>query len=205
MNQTGSPSEPERALGAATAPIGSRSASWIEEHADAVYRYVRRRLGPEDAEDVTQQAFEALFRAEQDGRQPDNAGAYLLGTARRRTADVLRRRARRGPVCSLPEGWEGLATRGLPAPTLAAAELHELVHVALGFLSGVDRAALLAYYREDVPVAEIGRRMGTSEKSAEMRLRRARHAYLDHFLSIGGDWVGGSSTSEDAGERGVRP
>lgn len=202
MTQTGSSPEPERASD--TGPSSAASASWIEDHIDAVYRYVRRRLGSQDAEDVTQQAFEALFRAERDGRPPENPGAYLLGTARRRVADVLRTRARRGPACRLPDGWEGIAAHALPDETLQASELHELVHVALGFLPGVDRQALWAYYRDGVPVAEIGRRLGATEKAAEMRLRRARKAFLEHYMSIGGDFVGSTRTPPRPSQREAR-
>lgn len=199
MNSTGSSSEPEHAPDAAAGRPEDRSApsdaTWIEDHADAVYAYARRRLNAPDAEDVTQQAFEALFRAHQTGRAPDNPGAYLLGVARRQIADRHRTTARRGPVSSLPDGWEGLTLEPLPADALASSELRDLVHVALGFLSAVDRTALLAYYREGVSVAEIGARLGATEKAAEMRLRRARTAFEKHFEAVGRDWTG------DAGSR----
>ena len=191
---------PSRTADALVEQAAQDRSAWIPDHLDAVFRYARRRLETSDAEDVTQQAFEALFRAHADGRTPRDAGAYLIGVARRRVADLLRTRARR-PAVSLPVGWEGFGDHPLQSHVLEAAELRELVHVVLGTLPGPDREALLAYYRSGVSVAEIGRRLGTSPKGAEMRLRRARAAFKERFQSVGRDWtedpVAGPSSPEE--------
>ncbi len=166
------------------------SSAWIKDHIDAVYRYARRRLPHADAEDVVQQSFEALFRAAAEGREPDDAGAYLLGTARRRIADVLRRRARRPEPVSLPAGWEGYGSLPLPDRALQSAELRELVHTALGLLPAGSALLLQDRYRRELPVAQIAARLGTTPKAVEMRLRRARAAFLRRFREIGRDWLG---------------
>jgi RNA polymerase sigma-70 factor (ECF subfamily) len=165
-------------------------AAWIREHFDAVYRYARRRLAPQDAEDVTQETFAALVQAVRAGRPPRDAGAWLLGTVRRRVADVWRRRGRRPPPVQLPEGWEGYARERLPAEALEARELRDLVHTALGFLRPEDAALLRARYREGASTAEMARRLGLSPKAVELRLRRAREAFLQRFLRVGRDWSG---------------
>ncbi len=168
---------------------GDPAASWLKDHLDAVYRYARRRLPAPDAEDVAQQCFEALFRAEAAGRTPDDAGAYLLGVARRRVADCFRRQHRRPPPVSLPPGWEGYDRRELPAEALADAELRELVHTALGFLRPSDAALLDARYRGGASTAELAERLAATPKAVENRLRRARAAFLEHFHAVGGDWT----------------
>ena len=162
--------------------------TWVEDHLDAVYRYARRRVGPL-AEDVTQQAFEALFRADAAGRTPDDPGAYLLGTVRRRAADVYRRRARRPEPVSLPEGWSGFVDSELPDRALESAELTELVHVALGLLPATQRSLLEARFRAGLSVREIASRLDTTEKGVEMRLRRARRAFEARFRAVGEDWI----------------
>jgi RNA polymerase sigma factor (sigma-70 family) len=188
-----------RAPGDEAAP--ARSATWIQDHLDAVYRYARRRLSVADAEDVVQQSFEALLRAEAEGRTPTDAGAYLLGTARRRVADVFRRRARPAEPVALPAGWEGYAQTVLPDAALETEELRELVHTALGLLRGSDAALLRERYRRGVPVAEIAHRRGITTKAAELRLRRARAAFAARFREIGRDWVKGADDrpSDDVG------
>jgi RNA polymerase sigma-70 factor (ECF subfamily) len=166
------------------------SSDWIQDHIDAVYRYARRRLLHSDAEDVVQQSFEALFRAAAEGREPEDAGAYLLGTARRRVADVLRQRARRPEPVSLPDGWEGYGSLPLPDEALQSAELRDLVHTALGLVPGAAARLLEDRYRRDLPVAQIAARLGTTAKAVEMRLRRARAAFLRSFREVGRDWLG---------------
>lgn len=183
-----SPARPRR-TGTAVEAAQGESADWIRDHLDAVYRYARRRLSAADADDVAAQAFEALFRAEAAGRAPDDAGAYLFGVARRRVADVLRSRVRRPEPVALPEGWAGIADEVLPDEAVESEELRELVHVALGLLPEAERALMQARYRAGTSVAELAERLGVSAKAVEMRLRRARSAFLTHFRRIGRDWL----------------
>ena len=177
---------------AATPP--RRSAAWIRTHLDAVYRYAHRLLGPapasrDDAEDVAQQVFLALFEAEAAGRAPDDAGAWLIGAARRRVMDVRRRHARGLVPTRLPDGWEGYAEGPLPDEVLHAEEVRELVAVALGLLSVPDRSLLEARYRQGLSLADIARGVRASEKAVENRLRRARQRFAEHYLSVGRDWA----------------
>ncbi len=176
------------------------SATWVREHLDALYRYARRRLAAADAEDVTQQAFVALFRAEAAGLVPDDPGAYLLGTARRRIADLFRRRAVGREPVALPSGWDRFADQMLPDEALASQELADLVHVALGFLPSRDRETLLSRYRDGVAVAEIAEREDTTPKAVEMRLHRARAAFRERLLEVGRDWTErGADAEPEAG------
>jgi RNA polymerase sigma factor (sigma-70 family) len=184
-------------------PVASSqgSATWVREHLDAVYRYARRRLAAADAEDVAQQAFVALFRAEAGGRVPDDAGAYLLGTARRRVADLHRRRAVGREPVALPPGWDRFLDEPLPDEAVASQEMADLVHVALGFLCAADRDALLARYRDAVPVAQIAEREATTTKAVEMRLYRARTRFRERLLEVGGDWTAGEGETGEGAER----
>lgn len=166
---------------------------------DAVYRFARRRVGPDDAEDVTQQSFAALFEAEAAGRAPDTPGAYLLGTARRRIADLFRRRGRPAAPVPLPEGWQEFATAPLPDEALEAEELRELVHVALGLLSFDARRLLLRFHEEGIRTPALAAEAGVTAKAIEMRLRRARQSFSRHFADVAEAWceplggVGGGS------------
>jgi RNA polymerase sigma-70 factor (ECF subfamily) len=182
--------------GGPAAAAGPESAAWVREHLDAVYRYARRRLSAADAEDVAQQAFVGLFRAEAAGRPPEDAGAYLLGAARRRVADLFRRRAAQRSPVALPPAWERFADEPLPDEALASRELADLVHVALGLLAPSERSLLLLRYREGLAVAEIAAREAATPKAIEMRLHRARRAFRERFREVGGDW-----TAEEPGVR----
>ena len=192
-------SDPSRARrrtpDAASRADGGGAAAPIEEHLDAVYAYARRRLPHADAEDVAQACFLALFKAKAEGRAPEDDGAYLLGTARRRVADRFRRQHRRPAPVSLPAGFEAFGDAPLPEELLADEELRALVHTALGFLPSPARALLEARYRGGATTAELAERLGTTPKAVENRLRRARAAFLEHFHAIAADW-----TDEDAGD-----
>jgi|GEM_PF-6696702 len=178
--------ESPRASGA-SAPVGEGPA-WIREHLDAVLRFARRRLSSTDAEDVAAESFEALFSAQHEGRAPDAPGAYLLGVARRRIAERLRRRAQGREPVALPAGWQGFCDTPLPEDVLAGRELAELVHVALGLLGGPERALLLARYREGVSVAALALRLAATPKAIELRLYRARAALRDLLRAAGETW-----------------
>ena len=191
-----------RAPDSAADAASGDAAAWIQDHLDALYRYARRRLSAADAEDVSQQAFEALFRAHADGRTPDDAGAYLFGVARRRVADLQRSGSRR-PSVPLPEGWEGIATSLLPDAACESAEMRELVHVALGLLRGSDREILSARYRRGTPLERIAATLGISRKAAELRLRRARQAFLERFERVGRDWVHARTDDQGSGSKGA--
>jgi RNA polymerase sigma-70 factor (ECF subfamily) len=186
-----------RPTGTAERAVQDRTALWIRDHLDAVYRYARRRLSADDAEDVAQQAFVALFRADAAGRAPEDAGAYLFGVARRRIADVHRRRARRPEPVSLPEGWEGIATTVLPETALEHEELRSLVQIALGLVPGRDAALLRRRYQGRAGTAELAAELDISVKAVEMRLRRARASFLAHFERVGRDW---SAPEDPAGD-----
>jgi RNA polymerase sigma-70 factor (ECF subfamily) len=172
----------------AGAPAGEDSA-WIREHLEPVLRFARRRLPPEDAEDVAAEAFEALFAARRRGEDVRVPGAYLLGVARRRVADRLRRSAAGRVPVALPPGWEGFCDEALPDERAADRELAELVHVALGLLDPAERALLLARHRDGVPLALLGERTGLTSKAVELRLYRARAMLRELLLDAGAGWV----------------
>jgi RNA polymerase sigma-70 factor (ECF subfamily) len=176
----------------AAGPSAAASEAWIRDHLDAVYRYAKKRLSAADAEDVAQQSFAALFRAEAEGRAPDDPGAYLVGVARRRIQDHFRRRGQGFVPVALPGGWEGFCDRPLPDEVAAARETADLVHVALGLLRTDQRDVLGARYREGATVAEIAARFGWGEKAAELRLARARAAFRARYLEVGRDWEEGA-------------
>lgn len=170
------------------APAGEESA-WIREHLNAVLRFAARRLPAADAEDVASESFLALLDAQRRGLAIVSRGAYLLGVARRRVAERLRRGARGLEPVALPAGWAGFCDEPLPDDQAASRELAELVHVALGLLDPAEKALLLARHRDAVPVAELALRHASSDKAIESRLYRARAALRDLLREAGAGWL----------------
>lgn len=153
---------------AADAPDAARL---LADHLDAVFRYARRRLpSDEDAEDAASETFAAVF-AHFPKRFIIAPRAYLLGIARRKVADVLRRRSRR-PEIPLDE----LAERAGKAPQteIERAERVQILRELVVALPDAQREALLLFYLDDLPLVEIAAVLRRSPAAVNSLLQRAR-------------------------------
>jgi RNA polymerase sigma-70 factor (ECF subfamily) len=83
---------------------------------------------------------------------------------------------------------ESLSDGGLAGPDaeLRRHELQSLVQTTLDALPGRYGDALEWKYVEGLSVAEIAARLGVGVKAAESLLTRARKAFRDGFLALGG-------------------
>jgi RNA polymerase sigma-70 factor (ECF subfamily) len=153
------------------------TARLVELHADAVYRYVRRRLAPktEMLDDIVQEVFLAAWRAlgAYTGAAP--LRSWLLSIARHKVEDYYRQTLGE-PLRNLEDGED----ESIPAP---AADL-------VGELDGqryAERAASimtrLPYeyaiilrwrYWEDRSARDMAAASGRTEKAVERLLARAR-------------------------------
>src|SRR5579871_2351849 len=85
---------------AGDAPLPQTAEPWTasglqERFLRDVYHYVARRVPQQEAEDITAEVFPAAFEALPRFRGDGGPRAWLLGIARRKVADALRRRSRR--------------------------------------------------------------------------------------------------------------
>jgi len=145
----------------------------FEEHFDAVYRFLSRRLSnPEDAKDVAAETFAAAVVR----RCPRgvNSRCWLYGIARRKLADSLRKRRRHenlDPNLADPSNLEtSLALRR-----------------SIEALPPNQRDAFLLQALEDLTVEEIAQVMRRSRTSVKALLQRARETLRnDHndFLQV---------------------
>jgi len=87
-----------------------------------VWRMARHLVGPEDADDVTQDVFVRAWRALPSYRGDAGARTWLLSIARRACADAVRARTRRR---RLRARLDAQPTR--PGPADSATELHALI------------------------------------------------------------------------------
>jgi RNA polymerase sigma-70 factor (ECF subfamily) len=149
-----------------------------------VFRYVVRRVPwIEEAEDITAEVFAAAAAGLPRFRGQCPPRLWLLGIARRKIADALRRRsARRETLASeLPDAgpesdplWEAMATVESPEAALERVEARAVVRALLVQLSPDQREALMLQYMERLSVAEIAVVMGRSPTSVTGLLQRAR-------------------------------
>ena len=131
-------------------------------YAPAIFRLAYAWTGSRaDAEDIMQEVFVRLLRAEPDFADRAHARAWLLRVAANCANDWFRAPWRRR---------EGPLTDALPAPE------HEdggVVEAVLA-LPAKYRTAVHLYYYEELSVAEIAKITGKSESAVKSRLFRVR-------------------------------
>ena len=146
------------------------------EHCDEVLGYLRRLLG-QRAEDAWQETFLRALRAYDRLEHGRHLRAWVFTIATRVAMDDLRRKGR--DTLSIDEAAEPVANGELDRPAY-----RQLEHLA-GELPPTERAAVVLRYGFDLPYAEIGAALGSSEEAARAaassgvrRLRRNldRHA-----------------------------
>jgi RNA polymerase sigma factor (sigma-70 family) len=160
------------------------AAELYERHLEDVFRYVLRRVpSVTDAEDITSEVFAAAAAGLSRFGRRCEPRLWLLGIARRKIADALRRRAvRRETLASELGGgsgaadplWEALVAVEGPEMALMRAEARRVVHELLAELHADQREAMLLRYMERLSIAEIAVVMGRSPGSVTGLLQRAR-------------------------------
>jgi len=145
----------------------------------SVLKYVWARIGEgTEAEDITAEVFAAAFTALRSCPRPtedtrdDPVRAWLFGIARRKLADVYRRRTRRPEVAL--EVNHFLPDRRTPETSLLSDEASRTLQMILNELPEMQREAILLKYIEELSVEEIGRVLGKSANAICQLLHRAR-------------------------------
>jgi RNA polymerase sigma factor (sigma-70 family) len=138
---------------------------FYEEHRDAVFGLLIRRLGRQAAEDAFQETFFRALRAYPNLRHGEHLRAWVLTIAERVSIDSFRRLR---PVVDVPD-FETIDERP------AYEELLDLT----GDLPPKERAAVILRYGYDLPYDLIGSALGSSTEAARQaassgvrRLRR---------------------------------
>lgn len=161
-----------------------------ERHLDDVFRYVSRRLARrEDAEDVCAEVFAAAFEALPKFRGEVEPRLWLLGIARRKVADALRRQIGRREVELSPDFDLADSSRHTCPPRAAlGVETRQKMRALLLDLKPEQREVLLLKYVEELSVEEIAVVIGRSHGAANSLLQRARAAAFkggrDYFLDF---------------------
>jgi RNA polymerase sigma-70 factor, ECF subfamily len=158
-----------------------------EAHLTAVFDFTRRRVPTcDDAEDVVAETFGAAFSCvARCPKDPSLHRAWLLGIARRKVADLLRKRYRQREVVLdiLPECVDPTPT---PETRILRTEDAKALRRAVLALLQAQRDALLLRYTDGLSAAEISHVLGKSEAAVNSLLQRARSAIFErtayHFL-----------------------
>lgn len=167
-----------------------------ELYLDDVFRYVSRRVPRRDeAEDVTAEVFAAAFQQLGGFRADCEPRLWLMGIARRKVADSLRKRSRRRETleCDLPPGSMEAKRddeRNI-VPSVADTEDSRRLREIVAALRDDQREALLLHYVEGLKIAEVADVMRRSPAAVNSLLQRARAAAFRrgeaHFLGCDGE------------------
>ncbi len=139
----------------------------LDEHRDAVHRFLLAAAGPNDADDCFQETFIAALRAYPRLRPDSNVRGWLLTIAHRKAIDAHRACGRRAvPVAEVDRG-------GAEDPALRAAGDDPELWAAVRALPDKQRAAVVLRFVVDLPHAEAAAVMGSSEAAARRSLHEA--------------------------------
>lgn len=158
----------------------------FRDHYDLVFRTAFRITGnPTGAEDVLQTVFLRLIRRE---RAPDLSGGargYLHQAAVHAALDILRRRTRHVPLDAA--GWQSLPdTRPGPEASQEADGRRAWLRAAIAQLHPRSAEMFVLRFIEGCSLAEIARRLNTSQATVAVLLFRARRRLQKQYRSFSG-------------------
>ncbi|MFQ5503306.1 MAG: RNA polymerase sigma factor [Planctomycetota bacterium] len=130
-----------------------------------VHGLILARLGPGDAEDVTQEVFLSVFQKLGSVRDLPSLPQWICTVARNRATDHMRRRLRR-------PGHEPLAESSIPAGADTGRELREHVMARISSLPDSYRETLVLRLVEGLTGPEIAERTGLTKGSVRVNLSR---------------------------------
>lgn len=137
------------------------------EHADAVLRYLRRRVAPDVADDALSSTFVVAWRRLDHVPPGDAARAWLLAVARRLLANERRAAGRRIRLL------ERLRSEAPPTEAVAA---DPQLDTALASLSSAHREILLLTAWDGLTPTEAATVLRCTPLAARSRLHRARRS-----------------------------
>ncbi len=164
----------ERVLGGDKSAFGSL----IDRHRSPAVAFARRLLGPEDAEDVVQEALLAAFLGLSNLRARERFRSWLLGIV----INLCRTRLRTRREGHFEDPFGGRAVTGFsledtePSPEVIheTRELHRLVFEAIGGLPSEEQGTVRLHYVEGLKLREIAILTGVPVGTLKARLHHAR-------------------------------
>lgn len=153
-----------------------------ERCSDRVYRLMMRMVGPQDADDLTQQVFLQTFRKLDRFRGESTLETWLYRLASNEALQHLRRRKRDRTDTLLHEPASNDSDRGLRI------EDAEMLELGLSKLDAELRVILSLKEVQDLSYAEIAETIGIPAGTVGSRLNRARKELRQELTKLG--WNG---------------
>ncbi|MGO8672885.1 MAG: RNA polymerase sigma factor [Capsulimonadaceae bacterium] len=171
--------EEERLVKAAAGGNEAAFESLKRVHETALLRFIARRVGPVDADDVAQEAWMAVWQNLKKWNRHARFKAWLFAIAEHKCVDLHRARSRQNRSDRAGEIEEVVS----PAhDAYAVAELRETVRSLLALLPSNQREVVEHYYFDELTLAEIAQLLGRNLNTVKYQFYRA-HACVSAGLS----------------------
>ena len=175
----------------------------VETYQTPAYRLAARMCGPDSAEDVTQEAFLAAWRALPEFRGDCRFSTWLYRLVSNAAIDCLRREKKHrdtGDVddLELPDGGPS------PQELAERSDTRDAVRRALDRLSPEHRQVLLLRFMQELDYGEIARALNVSEGTVKSRINRAK-SKLREVLAAGNFFDAGLVLPTEETERREQP
>lgn len=175
----------------------------VEAYQTPAYRLAARMCGPDSAEDVTQEAFLAAWRALPEFRGDCRFSTWLYRLVSNAAIDCLRREKKHrdtGDVddLELPDGGPS------PQEQAERSDTRDAVRRALDRLSPEHRQVLLLRFMQELDYGEIARALNVSEGTVKSRINRAK-SKLREVLTAGNFFDAGLVLPTEETERREQP
>lgn len=151
------------------------------EYAGKMFRLACRLAGPEEAEDLVQEAFLQIYRSMDSFRGDCSIGTWVYKITTNVCQDYLRRKNRRGWRYLFSLDWLKSETdRELPSPLLEPPEIAEIkddlerLRLAIATLPVEQRAVLVLHDLEQLTYQEVADVLGIALGTVKSRLFYAR-------------------------------
>lgn len=135
-------------------------------------RYLRRRVGPDEAPDVAQEAFARLLRCG-DLERIENPAAYLSRITRNMLIDRARRKRRDCSVFFPFDENRDAASRAEQTSQIEAADLLRLYRQAVRAMPPKTRRVFVMHRLRRLPYKQIAEQLGISVATVEYHMMRA--------------------------------
>jgi RNA polymerase sigma factor (sigma-70 family) len=142
-----------------------------------VWTYIRRMIGPDQADDVAQEVWLAAMRGLPRLSQPESFVPWLFTIARRAVTNQLRAEYARPEVAAEIE-------QAGPDPSELMTDRAEL-DTALSGVPLREREILILFYLDDLPLETCAEICGIPTGTAKSRLSRARRMLREEFIKRG--------------------
>ncbi|HET7539799.1 MAG TPA: sigma-70 family RNA polymerase sigma factor [Polyangiaceae bacterium] len=154
------------------------------EHASTVSRWLRRLTGKSDVSDALQEVFEVVQRGLPNFRGDAQLSTWLYSiTVRVVIAQRRKARLRRLLFARAQAEFDlALEPAASPADNLMRQQATQTVYAVLEHLRERDRALLILFELEGMPITEIAAVLRLTQNNVAVSLHRARERFRARFL-----------------------